>query len=332
MPRHSQPLLSGFPLFSTQDLTEAQRRTAAFWPGHASEVLGPEDYAVEVYRAVVADTSLTYVDCTTRIRMTPHEADKGYVLFLPLDGNVEFRVAGCEYRGSPLRPLLKAPECGERFEASPVRCLVVDLDAGAVRRAAQAASLPVPSHTVLTEVAAAEIRRLAVRLATSANRSKVLPALQQLPLKDRLLTVPATLRRQERELIRAVVAAATAPAGEANSLQASCELEPMRQWVQSHLAGQILVSELAGAVGLSTKALTRLFARIGCTPQEFVRSLRLERANHLLREPASDATVTEVAYAVGYRHLSLFSSHYRRRYGELPSETLARSRVVAQEK
>ena len=332
MPRRSQPLLNGYPLFSTQDLTEAQRRTAAFWPGHASEVLGPEDYAVEVYRAAVANTALTYVRCTTRIRMTPHEADKGYVLFLPLDGNVEIRVAGCEYRGSPLRPLLKAPECGERFEASPVRCLVVDLDAGAVRRAAQAASLPVPSHTVLTEVAAAEVRRLAVRLATSANRSKAVPALQQLPLKDRLLTVPATLRRQERELIRAVVAAAAAPAGEANSLQASCELEPIRQWVQSHLAGQILVSELAGAVGLSTKALTRLFARIGCTPQEFVRSLRLERANHLLREPASDATVTEVAYAVGYRHLSLFSSHYRRRYGELPSETLARSWAVAQEK
>ncbi len=128
------------------------------------------------------------------------------------------------------------------------------------------------------------------------------------------------------------VAAAAAPAGEADSLQASCELEPIRQWVRRHLAGQILVSELAGLVGLSTKALTRLFARIGCTPQEFVRSLRLEQANLLLKDPTAEATVTEVAYAVGYRHLSLFASHYRRRYGELPSETLARSEGLAQEK
>lgn len=326
MPRRGQPLLSRFRLFSTADLTEAQRRTAAFWPAHTSEVLGPEEYAVEVYRVVVADTSLTYVDCTTRIRMTPAEADQGYVLFLPLDGSVEVRVAGCEYRGSPLRPLLKAPERGERFEASPVRCLVVDLKTAAIARVAAAAGLPVPGHTVISEKPATEIRRLAVRLATAANRGEPLPLMPLHGTQAPAVSALPSLRKLEQSLIAAVVAAAAADSPPRAAVPPeACQLEPLRQWVRGRLSERILVSELAAEAGLSSKSLTRFFGRLGCTPLEFVRSLRLERANQLLRNPAPGTTVTDIAYTVGYRHLSLFSRHYGRRYGESPSATLARS-------
>lgn len=324
MPRRTPPLLSRFPLFTTLDLTEAQRRTAAFWPGHTSEVLGPEDYAVQVFRVMAADTALTFVECTTRIRMIPSEPDTGYVLFVPLDGSVEIRAAACDYRSSPLRPLLKAPDRGERFESSPVRCLVVDLDTAAVSRAAAIENRCVPGHTVFTDAAAAGIRRHAVQLARAANLSRVLPALQAESPQDRLLAVPVRLRKLEQALITAVVVAA-AEASLANAdAPASCNLEPLKAWVRANLCERIQTADLAAAMGVSTKALTRLFARIGCTPQEFVRSQRLEQAHALLCHPLTPTSVTDAAYAVGYSHLGLFSRQYRRRYGELPSETLAR--------
>jgi AraC-like DNA-binding protein len=49
---------------------------------------------------------------------------------------------------------------------------------------------------------------------------------------------------------------------------------------------------------------------------EHVRNLRLERAREMLSEP--QASVKEVAHAVGYASLSHFAKAFRRRYGASP--------------
>lgn len=56
----------------------------------------------------------------------------------------------------------------------------------------------------------------------------------------------------------------------------------------------------------------------GQSPLDFIRSIRLKQAARLLAE--SDATISEIAYGVGYSNVSHFSSIFRQFYGELPSE------------
>jgi transcriptional regulator GlxA family with amidase domain len=54
--------------------------------------------------------------------------------------------------------------------------------------------------------------------------------------------------------------------------------------------------------------------------------MRLERAReHLLSAGLSD-TVTSIALDCGFVHLGRFPATYRMAFGELPTETLARSR------
>jgi transcriptional regulator GlxA family with amidase domain len=57
-------------------------------------------------------------------------------------------------------------------------------------------------------------------------------------------------------------------------------------------------------------------------------AMRLNKVRRYLRQAADKATVTEAATHFGFYHFGRFSAHYRRLFGEVPSETLHRARVA----
>jgi transcriptional regulator GlxA family with amidase domain len=65
---------------------------------------------------------------------------------------------------------------------------------------------------------------------------------------------------------------------------------------------------------------------MGMTPTAFLRERRLELAREMLGDPGLATTVTSVALACGFGHLGEFSTLYRHRFGERPSDTLRRAR------
>lgn len=87
------------------------------------------------------------------------------------------------------------------------------------------------------------------------------------------------------------------------------------------------VEALADAVGCDRSYLLRkLRSLTGETPSGLIRSLRLQRAEQLLR--ASAGTVSEVAYGVGFKSVAHFSNAFQERYGERPSAFAARWRTT----
>jgi AraC family ethanolamine operon transcriptional activator len=85
-------------------------------------------------------------------------------------------------------------------------------------------------------------------------------------------------------------------------------------------------TDLAAAVGVSDRWVRAAFtAQYGVSVSTYFRSLALDAAHRELRASDPHATsVTEVAMQHGFWHLGRFSATYRRHFGELPSETLAR--------
>lgn len=58
----------------------------------------------------------------------------------------------------------------------------------------------------------------------------------------------------------------------------------------------------------------------------FLRTRRLDALHALLLDADPETTsVTDEAFRLGFAHLGRFAGSYRRRFGALPSETLARS-------
>ncbi|MEZ0541105.1 ATP-binding protein [Fibrella arboris] len=89
--------------------------------------------------------------------------------------------------------------------------------------------------------------------------------------------------------------------------------------VEAHLSNSSFdVEQLSKALNLSRMQLHRkLKALTNQSATEFVRQLRLQRAADLLRQRS--ATVSEVAFGVGFESLSYFTKAFRDQFGTVPS-------------
>ncbi len=98
----------------------------------------------------------------------------------------------------------------------------------------------------------------------------------------------------------------------------------LQNYIRSRLCAPIALEDLARAAGLGSRALHLLCQRhLGHPPMVALRTIRLDAARaRLLQEPRSP--ITGLALDFGFGHLGRFSSYYRERFNELPSDTAAR--------
>lgn len=87
------------------------------------------------------------------------------------------------------------------------------------------------------------------------------------------------------------------------------------------------ITDLAREIGASRRSMEQAFSRcVGMSPARFWRTLRLNNVRRLLE--SGQWAVTNAAMESGLVHLGRMSANYRDHFGELPSETAARSRVT----
>ena len=98
-------------------------------------------------------------------------------------------------------------------------------------------------------------------------------------------------------------------------------LQKVMEVIEENMGNEFFsVQDLANAVGFSRSQLSRkLKALTDKSSNQLIREFRLTRAKELLEQRA--ATVSEVAYQVGYANLSYFSKSYKETFGILPTET-----------
>lgn len=107
-----------------------------------------------------------------------------------------------------------------------------------------------------------------------------------------------------------------AEAAAAASLASRRRLEPLLEWMDASLAAPISLSDLEAHVHWSRRTLQYTFrAACGCTPMQWLRRRRLEKALQRLRNPLPGDTVASIARAVGFSSPITFSREFRRQYG-----------------
>jgi len=97
-------------------------------------------------------------------------------------------------------------------------------------------------------------------------------------------------------------------------------LQSVEQIVDQHLSNpDFSVDDLAGHLFMNRKQLYRkVKALTNQTPNEYIRSIRLQRAARLLK--TRKFTIAEVTYQVGFQDLKYFRERFRDFYGVNPSE------------
>ncbi|MFG2640741.1 helix-turn-helix domain-containing protein [Streptomyces sp. NPDC048370] len=142
------------------------------------------------------------------------------------------------------------------------------------------------------------------------------PAVSELLLRA-IAAAPRSPRQAEAEVWSALwrLAELAEPAGRESRPHAS--FAAAVAYIESHLAGQLAVPDVARAAGVSHNHLLRLFrAETGVTVVAYIRRRRMERARHLLRE--STLSIPAVAAAVGVEDLQAFNKACRRELGASP--------------
>jgi AraC-like DNA-binding protein len=106
-----------------------------------------------------------------------------------------------------------------------------------------------------------------------------------------------------------------AEAADAASLASRRRLEPLLEWMDANLAAPICLTDLEARVHWSRRTLQYTFrSACGCTPMQWLRRRRLEKALHRLRNPLPGDTVASIARAVGFSSPIAFSREFRRQY------------------
>lgn len=81
----------------------------------------------------------------------------------------------------------------------------------------------------------------------------------------------------------------------------------------------LTIKEIAKKLNMSQRQFQRKVKESeDVTPKQYLRKRRLNVAHHLLKQ--NSGSVTEVAYAVGFNNLSLFSTYFKKEFGILPSK------------
>jgi AraC-like DNA-binding protein len=99
------------------------------------------------------------------------------------------------------------------------------------------------------------------------------------------------------------------------------------EFIEAHWNRPITIEKLTDETTVSSRTLLRAFLKHrGYSPHAFVKQTRLNRSKQILERGDPATSVTSVAYACGFGNPGHFAKDYREAFGELPSDTLARTK------
>jgi len=113
----------------------------------------------------------------------------------------------------------------------------------------------------------------------------------------------------------------TALAMKTNNPRSRNRVLPALSYVEANYSEKVALGAVARLCGLGRYQFSRIFKRVqGTTFREFLIVHRINKAVHMLGAPG--ASITDVAFSVGFNDLSHFAQMFRRYVGVCPSDYL----------
>jgi AraC-like DNA-binding protein len=102
--------------------------------------------------------------------------------------------------------------------------------------------------------------------------------------------------------------------------------------MRAKLDEPLTIAQVAADTGVSVRRLQLIFKKMRQTsPREVLTDFRLEKVHGLLVKPDCELSIFQAALDCGFTHLGRFAGAYKKRFGELPSQTLRKTRRAQHE-
>lgn len=298
-------------------VAQALNRHDTTWGG------GPVDTAL--HQIAVGSTSVILLRYGAPVKIEPTRPGTYYIVQIPLRGRAQIRCGGAHLdidpeNGAVLSPSARvllewAPACEQIILKIPVATVEKVWRSVADRPLRRSPEFHLPfraddeAGTGLMQCVDFALREAGRRSHSLAGRS-AMGRLEELLVLKLLDTQPHShsdelARRRDGIAPRHVRAA--------------------EDFMLAHLHEPISLRDLAEHAGVSVRTLNQVFRDFRRTsPMAELRDLRLDAAREQLVAAEPGVRVADVAARWGFSHLGRFAACYRARFGEPPSETLAR--------
>ena len=326
-PRHvNETLWQAMPLHERTSLGEALLRARRFEPADARRFqIEPDDFGFSVAIAAVGSTRISASVMRRGMAMTVLEPGlANYTFGMRLRGSVSVSGIGRSHEGSwgpgnatfyreqrGARIVTSDDHAGIAFELPYARIAtileqLIERPIGSNFRFAPALSLTTePGRSVARVVAYIE-QELSMG-ASLLSQGKLASTMEDLLIRTLLIAQPHGYS--------GIVAREAKPAAPFNVSRAEA-------FMHAHADEAIDLERLVTIAGGSVRSLQAAFRRWrGTSPMEELRRIRLDCAHRELRGADAAQSVSAISVKFGFSNLGRFTSLYRARFGQSPSET-----------
>ena len=316
-------------VFSTAGLPDARR--TELWEAHnATALIGLDVHAPRPLEATEVNARLAHVELA-RVTGSPHvvQRTKAVIGRAPLDAvAVYLPVRGSSVFHSPERSLPLAPgailACATdrpfaRDFPDGLEELVVKAPRQAIEARAGGTGLPGP----VTQGAGTPYARALGLIVSHATRAGNAMSSEDTVSPEDNMSSEGTVPVEQivLDLVAVII-------GGQRAARTLAHRAAARAYIEEHLTDPNLsATEIAAAIGISERQLTRVFAADGTSVPRYVLGRRLDLARSLLTGTGSGmgsgmggGTVAEVAARCGFTSAAYFSHVFRRRFGMRASE------------
>ncbi|WP_157218338.1 AraC family transcriptional regulator [Flavisphingomonas formosensis] len=277
------------------------------------------------HRVSLGNISLNYLQYGAEVEIDPGLFETFYMLELPVSGWVDLDHCGKTVRNqtgfatilSPTEPVrsIWSQDCGQRM--IKISRATVERQVG--RMLGRAITEPVVFDTLidLSREPGGSIVRLCNFLFDQYEMDPGLFGERRVSEEIENALITLLLLGQPNNY--------SGPLAASNSGAVPRHVRRALDYIEQNLREEISIEAVIEASAVSARALYAGFERfVGTPPQLYIRNRRLDGVRGALSEACAPTTVSELALEWGFTHLGRFSSEYRRRFGELPSDTLRR--------
>ena len=321
--------LAEFGCVATNDVDEAAEQIGRIFCPHDLKPLfsAAEGFCARHNCAAFDGFSINYVAYSGSVSIDPGCLERFFLVQLPLAGSAQVHTA--------CRDVAAAPETAATLLSStlPARMvwqdcaqLILLLDRRLVEQRAAALSgkslRPVEFDPAidLSTGSARDLRRRMQELACLAEGIG----------PSRSLSPVAAAEWREALLARLLIGQRHGLSEAIRTFQGQAETLPRvlsraRDYLYAHAAEPMDLERLAAASGVGIRALQLGFQRhFGTSISEMLRDIRLGHLNARLMAAPADARIIDIAFDLGFTHVSRMAGAYRQKFGETPSATLRR--------
>lgn len=320
--------LARYPLFASSDLDEVRERVADIFCPHDLRIIGRNHrIGASMHHAPIGGISLNRLRYGATVAIDPGCLKDFLLVMMPLSGSAEVRCGDQRIHSTPrLASVVTPTQSMRETNYADSDQIMVRIDRSLLER-------------VCAQHLGHELRRpiefqLGMNLTAKASASWLALIAYLLSELDREDTpLRSTLAQAQIEHFVVTTLLLMQPhTFRTELLQPAPPLAPryvkrVEEYIEQNADQPLTVSALAAYAGVSTSALYAGFRNFRNTsPMVYLKSVRLQRVHEDLgRASAGSDTVTKIAMRWGFVHLGHFTANYKRKFGEFPSETLARS-------